>query len=32
MSTLAPVGPLGPGWPDELTLRLLGCEKHFRGL
>jgi hypothetical protein len=26
-----PVGPLGPGWPDEVTLRLLGCEKHFRG-
>jgi len=21
-----PVGPLGPGWPDELTFRLLGCE------
>jgi len=21
-----PVGPLGPGWPDEFTLRLLGCE------
>lgn len=26
-----PVGPLGPGWPDEVTLRLLGGEKHFRG-
>jgi hypothetical protein len=21
-----PVGPLGPGWPDEVTFRLLGCE------
>ena len=21
-----PVGPLGPGWPDEFTFRLLGCE------
>ncbi|HZL64518.1 MAG TPA: hypothetical protein VFD50_06210 [Thermoleophilia bacterium] len=21
-----PVGPLGPGWPDEVTPRLLGCE------
>ena len=26
-----PVGPLGPGWPDEETLRLLGGGKHFRG-
>ena len=21
-----PVGPLGQGWPDEVTFRLLGCE------
>ena len=21
-----PVGPLGPGWPDKVTFRLLGCE------
>jgi hypothetical protein len=27
-----PVGPLGPGWPDEVTLRLLGCDApRFRG-
>jgi hypothetical protein len=27
-----PVGPLGPGWPDEVALRLLGCETpRYRG-
>ena len=27
-----PVAPLGPGWPDKVTLRLLGCDvPRFRG-
>jgi hypothetical protein len=26
-----PVGPLGPGFPDEVALRLLGCERRWAG-